>query len=187
MKLLDAISCFIFMVLFSLVAGAQESTSHKLEIDVSEVALLALQMEKGSDVNLNAAMPNTAGQQIQMNKEEPSGIWINYSSIVRADQKRKVTATVVGEIPQGMILKVMASESRGEGRGKLGESLSWVALKTGSVDVISNIGSCYTGHGVQNGHLLSYKIELEDNEDMYAKLKESETSLQILYTLTDDN
>ncbi|WP_297099470.1 hypothetical protein [uncultured Draconibacterium sp.] len=187
MKLLDAISCFLFLALFSLAAGAQESTSHNLGIDVPEVALLALQAENSSDLNLHATPPNTAGQQIKTNKEEQSGIWVNYSSIVRENHKRKVTATVVGEIPQGMTLKVKASESRGDGKGKLGESLSWVSLRNGSVDVISNIGSCYTGRGAQNGHLLSYKIELDDEADQYAKLKQSETSLQILYTLTDDN
>ncbi|KJF44498.1 hypothetical protein [Draconibacterium sediminis] len=187
MKLLDAISCLIFLVLFSLAASAQESISHQLGIDIPEVALLALQSENTTDVNLSALPPNTAGQQIKTNKEEQSGIWINYSSVVRKNQKRKVTATVVGEIPEGMVLKVMASESRGEGKGKLGESLSWVALRNGSVDVISDIGSCYTGRGAQNGHLLTYKIELDDDADQYAKLKQSETSLQILYTLTDDN
>ncbi|HYQ56972.1 MAG TPA: hypothetical protein VEP89_06455 [Draconibacterium sp.] len=187
MKLLDAISCFILLALFSLAAGAQESTSHNLGIEVPEVALLALQSENSSDINLNATLPNTAGQQIKTNKEQQSGIWINYSSIVRENQKRKVTATVVGGIPQGMKLKVKASESRGEGKGKLGESLSWVALRNGSVDVISNIGSCYTGRGAQNGHMLTYKIELDDEAGQYAKLTHSETSLQILYTLTDDN
>lgn len=187
MKLLDAISCFIFLVLFSLAARAQESISHNMGIDVPEVALLALQTENSFEVSLNATLPNTAGQKIQMNKEKQSGVWINYSSIVRANQKRKVTATVVGEIPEGMILEVLASECRGKGKGKLGEPLSWVALKNGSVDVISNIGSCYTGSGVQNGHSLTYKIELDEDADQYAELTQSETSLQILYTLTDDN
>lgn len=173
--------------MLSFVATAQQNESHKLGIDIPEVALLALQSENGSGLNFNSALPNAASQNINMSGEEQSGIWINYSSIVRAGQKRKVTATVVGDIPPGVVLKVKASEGRGEGNGKLGEPLSWVIIKNVPVDVISNIGSCYTGRGVENGHMLSYKIEMDDQTDRYTSLVQSETSLQILYTLTDDN
>lgn len=187
MKLLDTISCFLFLILFTVAANAQQSAKHDLTIDVQEVALLALQANNGDDINFSAIHPEVAGQQIKIAEDQQSELWVNYSSIVKANHRRKVTATVVGDIPGGIVLKVMASESRGEGRGKLGEPLSWVKLENTPVDIISNIGSCYTGRGTQNGHLLTYRIELEDQSDQYAYLSQSETSLQILYTLTDDN
>ncbi|MDX8338296.1 hypothetical protein SLH46_03805 [Draconibacterium sp. IB214405] len=187
MKLLDAISCFLFFITFHVAVSAQESTKHALKIDVDEVALLSLQSENGDAVNFEAVQPRYAGQQIEIQQKEQSGIWINYSSIVKANQRRKVTASVVGDIPQGVVVKVMASENRGAGKGQLGEPVPWVTLKNGTVDVISNIGSCYTGRGIQNGHLISYKVELDDESDQYALLSENTTSLQIMYTLTDDN
>ncbi|WP_319592026.1 hypothetical protein [uncultured Draconibacterium sp.] len=187
MKLLDAISCFIFLCVFSVAASAQQSAKHELTIDVQEVALLSLQANNGNDISFSAVQPEVAGQQIQIAADQQSELWVNYSSIVKANQRRKVTATVVGEIPSGISVIVMASESRGDGHGKLGEPLSWVKLENAPVDIISNIGSCYTGRGTQNGHLLTYKIELNDQADQYAYLSQSETSLQILYTLTDDN
>lgn len=187
MKLLDAISCFIFFIIFQFAASAQESARHELKIDITEVALLSLQTENGDDVNFETVQPEVAGQSIEIQQNEESGIWINYSSIVKTDQRRKVTASVVGDIPKGIVLKVKASENQGSGKGRLGEPLSWVTLKQGAVDVISNIGSCYTGRGVQNGHQITYKVELDDESDQYAYLAEGNTSLQILYTLTDDN
>lgn len=187
MRLLDAISCIVFLLLFSLFSVAQNSAEHDLKIKVSEVALLALHEGGNQSISFEASSPNSAGQKVYLAKKNSPEIWLNYSSIVKSNQKRKVTATVIGEIPSGIVLKVLASESVGGGKGKLGEPVHWASLSNSAVDVISNIGSCYTGKGMQNGHLLSYDIELDDEENMYSQLAQSETSLQIIYTLTDDN
>ena len=94
---------------------------------------------------------------------------------------------VQGQIPKGFILKLQASESIGNGAGQLGLPLQKVTLNNQPVDIISQIGSCYTGNGVQNGHLLTYHLELEDPNTLYSQLSQEQSSINIVYTLTDDN
>lgn len=187
MRLLDAISFMLILLLFSAGAVAQNSVKHDLNVDIREVALLALRYDGDGTIDFASATPNSAGQAINLASENESEIWVNYSSIVELNKKRKVTATVLGEIPEGIELKVKASEYQGSGKGILGRPADYVSLSNGSVDVISNIGSCYTGQGIQNGHMLTYTVELKKDHSAYDLLKQKKASLQIIYTLTDDN
>ena len=187
MRLLDAISFMLILFLFSTVVEAQNSVKHDLNVDIREVALLALRFDGDGTIDFGSSTPGSAGQAINLASENTSEIWVNYSSIVERNKTRKVTATVLGEIPEGIELKVKASEYQGSGKGILGKPLDYVSLSNGSVDVISNIGSCFTGRGIQNGHMLTYSVELKEDHNAYDLLKEKKTSLQIIYTLTDDN
>ncbi|MBN1822326.1 MAG: hypothetical protein JW833_16515, partial [Prolixibacteraceae bacterium] len=59
-------------------------------------------------------------------------------------------------------------------------------LSSSSQEVITGIGSSYTGNGSGNGHNLTYALELTSNDD-YDELVQGNTSITVTYTLTDDN
>lgn len=187
MRLLDAISLFLILLLISLGSNAQSNIEHDINVSIPEVALLSLQTDGAGEVNFVTGASNVAGLEINIEKKEHPGIWINYSSVVSANQKRKVVASVLGEIPAGLVIKLKTSESRGKGLGRLGHGQKEIALGNSPVDVISGIGTCCTGAGVRNGHLLTYSLELDNSAEAYEQLAFSQSSLQILYTLTDDN
>ena len=84
-------------------------------------------------------------------------------------------------------LKVEASGASGTGKGDLGLSSGVVTLSNQPTEIISNIGSCYTGKGVNNGHLLKYKLEFDKSSVGNSQLFQTETSLNVIYTLTDAN
>ena len=187
MKYRSIISFFLigFFVASSCFANEKEA-SHKAQVVIPEVALLALQFEGTSALDLIGNAPDIAGDQVNLKSTNSSKVWLNYSSVVTKNQKRKVTATIVGGVPEGVILRLNAMESTGQGRGEMGSSNGKVALSNNPTDIISGIGSCYTGKGIQNGYLLSYEVEI-DSDQLYQNNQSKEATLSVVYTLTDDN
>ena len=94
---------------------------------------------------------------------------------------------IQGEIPKGIRVKLEASDVAGSGKGKTGQPTGVVTLSNEPSDVILNIGSCYTGKGLNNGHYLTYKMEFDEAADEYHQLASGQTSLNVIYTLTDHN
>ncbi|MBN1821848.1 MAG: hypothetical protein JXR31_14735 [Prolixibacteraceae bacterium] len=170
-------------------AQANKSESHNISIEIPEVALLDLETNSSSSISLSPVSPNEAGNSLDFSNAFNSQIWVNYSSIVGSSiPDRKVSAFVEGAIPDGVKLSVSASSYSGNGGGKLGTPVGKVFLSEQIQDVITNIGSCYTGDGVNNGHLLTYSLELENEESGYASLNfDNSTTISITYTLSDNN
>jgi len=180
---------FALVLTFPFAVLAQEKTAkHEVDIEIPEVALLALIAEIQSDVKLSPSSPVEAGNALDFSTATDKSIWINYSSILKNRmQKRKVIAAIEGELPAGMDLVVAASEVTGNGNGKLGEPVGRVKLSQQPSDIIMNIGSCYTGKGMSNGHLLTYQLEYDESEVQFSELSDEQTAVNVIYTLTDSN
>ncbi|SHF53741.1 hypothetical protein SAMN05444274_106111 [Mariniphaga anaerophila] len=184
------LSIFIVMLLFLLwsspflAEGQSSEAHHKVNIEIPEVALLGLVSEEAG-----AIAPDEAGAPVNLeNFDQNKGVWINYSSIIRSQtHRRKVVATVQGQVPDGVLLSVEATEARGAGKGALGKPAGRVYLSNEPVEVISDIGSCFTGKGMNNGHLLSYHLEAESSGTEFKSLSQNQTIVQVVYTLTDLN
>ncbi len=186
MRFKDAILFIFFLFgLTCFAVAADKKASHKANISIPDVALLALHFEENSSVDF-VGTTTSAGDRISLKKKQKSGVWLNYSSIRDGVQKRKITATVAGAMPEGLIVTVKAEESIGDGDGELGKSNGVVQLSETPSDIISGIGSCYTGSGVHNGHLLSYNVKIDEDTFFESQISE-EAVLNIVYTLTDDN
>ncbi len=162
--------------------------SHQVNIGIPEVALLGLVSGSATDVDLYSLAPDEAGNSLDFSNAESNRIWINYSSVNSETlKKRKVIAMLEGKLPEGLRLVVEASAYSGAGEGSLGKPAGQVTLSNQPADVIVDIGSCYTGKGINNGHSLSYKLERENSSDSYALISQQKTSVNVIYTLTDYN
>jgi hypothetical protein len=190
MKFFSAIFFLVYLIVFIPFFGEGQSNhaNHKINIKIPEVALLGLVSEESGGINLLAVAPDEAGNPINLAEiQHNNGIWINYSSIIRSQQhRRKVVAAVQGKIPRGFRLAVEAAEASGGG-GMLGKPAGKVYLSEEPAEVISDIGSCYTGKGISSGHLLSYRLEPDNDLNNFAKQEKTQTTLQVVYTLTDHN
>jgi hypothetical protein len=180
----------LFLVFFSLLSSVSfaqtDKAEHKINVTIPEVALLGLVSETDKAVSMQPMMATEAGEAVVLNKISSSRIWVNYSSIIsEATPSRKVVAVIQGELPKGLTLKVAASAFTGSGKGKLGTPAGLVTLSNQPTDVIVDIGSCYTGKGINNGHYLTYQLEKEDDEKAYAMLSAQNTAVNVVYTLTD--
>ena len=173
----------LFGVIFSGLA-ADESTSHKADISIPDVALLALRADKSSN---EFGKAEVAGDRIDLASRQNSKVWLSYSSVRDGQQKRKITATVGGNVPKGIKVFVKAGECTGAGVGELGKSKGLIQLSESPSDIISGIGSCYTGNKGQDGHLLSYDLTMDENQFYQSQNNPEESILTIVYTLTDDN
>lgn len=102
------------------------------------------------------------------------------------DSRRVTAAITSGTVPGGMVLKVTAGAAAGSGDGTLGGTAGVVTLDGTAQNVVTAIGSCYTGDGTTNGHQLTYALELDAGGN-YADLDINDaTTLEITYTLTDN-
>ena len=186
MKQKAAILTLLFSSVYILCFAQPSESNHKINIGIPEVALLGLVSENSTNINLPLAAPQEAGNPVQLSNISDENIWLNYSSIVtHVQHKRKIVAMVEGEIPSGIQVKVKASEAVGSGKGKKGEPTGEVTLTGEPSDIIVNIGSCFTGKGQQNGHYLSYELEIDESAGNYDHLALQNSSIQVIYTLTE--
>ncbi len=179
---------FLASIFLSKVAVSQSDvTSHSIKIEIPRVALLGLLSEDSKEINYEVDNPNTAGNSIRYEKVK-NKIWLNYSSIIRSkNQKRKIVASIKDALPSGFSLKLSTHKTANSGTGELGVPANEVTLSNVPSDIITGIGSCYTGKGTNKGYLLKYTLEFDKSSANYALLSSKSFQLNILYTLTDDN
>ncbi len=190
MNLREGILTLFFVVITFVFASSQSNmVTHKINMRIPDVALLALVSDNSSDINFESTSPTEAGDPVDFaTVDQNNDVWLNYSSINKdKNHSRKVVAILQGDIPAGMHLLVEASEVSGSGKGKLGISSGLVTLADQPIEIINNIGSCYTGKGTNNGHLLKYKLEFDASSNSYSQLLQAGTSFNVIYTLTDTN
>lgn len=177
-----------FLLAFKIYPQPKEVVNHTLEITTPRVALLSVK-NSNSNTTLFGFAPKEAGNEISFDDVNES-TWINYSSIVGTSKEssRHITVQISnGELPKGFRLLVTVKEDNGFGDGKMGKPFKKVRrVKKSPTKIIHNIGSCYTGVGVNKGHNVVYKIELV-NKKMYKNLRhDNKNAVSLLYTLSDD-
>lgn len=187
MNFREEILLFVLLSLFPVIVFSQGmSTDHQVTVRIPEVALLGLVSDGGKEINLNPGWPDRAWDAIKFSEGNSREIWINYSSVVSKNMSaRKVTARIQGDMPEGLRLKVAASEYSGSGDGIVGQPIGSVELSVRPTEIIVDIGSCYTGKGVKNGHCLTYSLERNNASDRYGDIVHDRASVHVIYTLTD--
>lgn len=110
--------------------------------------------------------------------------WLNYSSITEGNTTNIISVNLSsGKLPAEIVIKLTIGESASTGAGKLGRPLGPITLTPYPQDIIIDIGSCYTGRGVQKGHQLSYAWEWQNPEDQEKVTVES-IEISVIYTIT---
>jgi hypothetical protein len=111
---------------------------------------------EGTAPALHLIKPNEAGAAVPDVTSELS--WINYTSIIETGLTNKVTVVLTKVPPTFTTLKVVAAAHAGTGNGTYGTPTAERTLASASEaqDIITAIGSCWTGTGNTNGHKLTY-------------------------------
>lgn len=177
---------FLFPGLAFLGNSTGNRADHKTIITIPEVALLAVHSAITDETEIKSIAKNVAADNIYFNQTIQADCWINYSSVLNRNHHRKITATVSGEILSGMILKINVSDCRGNSIGNVGQGLQQVTLSNSPTEIVSGIGSGFKGTGAFNGHHITYDIEMKDAES-YAVSSKINTSVYVIFTLSDDN
>lgn len=178
------------LLAFSTATFAQDDADvdHTVTVSVPEVALVDMHTTGASNnITLGFTAPTEAGLPISAPSANTE-LWLNYSSIVAsASVKRTITAQLSADLA-GIDIAVTAGAPSGTSVGDAGSSAGAVTLNsTTAQNVITNIGSCYTTDGANNGSNLSYSVALSSTTSTYNTVFiQAGTAVTVTYTITDD-
>jgi hypothetical protein len=175
---------FLAITLSFTITG-QNSQGHSLVVSVPRIALINIEGAGSNGIGFIAKEPATAGHSISFTNSEVSEIWLNYSSTIGRNKiKQKVLATLSGDVPEAISLYVEAGNFLGNGKGTMGQSTGRQVLSETPVEIISHIGNCFTGKGINNGHLLTYTVEL-DETSFHTLASENYQNILVIYTISE--
>ncbi len=187
MKSKKIIVPFISMVLIfiSNVAFSQwQEGQLNANISLPQIALVDIEPSVNNSIHFTITPATESGDPAVAETTAGGNLWINYSSsLTSAQNSRSIIAEISqGTFPEGMILYIEASGYSGTGRGQFGQSAGKVEITNQPTQIITNIGNCFTGDGINNGHLITFSIAISD----YSKIVSSdELNFMVLYTITD--
>ena len=170
------------------VLGDDNTAAHTVGIEIENLAIINIESTgngNSNDITMNPSAPTEAGDAVSFSGITNSNLWLNYSSIVSSGKTRSVSASISNDLPGGVSLKVAAGDVSEHGKGDKGDANNSAQMLTsGGVDVITGIGSCYTGKGPNKGSNLTYTLDMD--EDSYNELYQGSYSVTITYTITDE-
>lgn len=164
-----------------------ESDDHNVNIVIPNFAILDVEPEATTTIVLEAKEPTEAGTALNFTDATNDVLWLNYSSIVATDEVRKVTVQLDQAVPSGLVLEVTAAAHAGSGGGALGTPAATVELGTAVANIVTGIGSCFTGDGDANGHKLTYA--LSEDAATYGSIVSTSgagTVLKVTYTIVSE-
>ncbi|KQS94367.1 hypothetical protein [Chryseobacterium sp. Leaf394] len=180
-------------IALSVTANAQVDTktdSHTIGIGIPEVALLDIEPSATKNITMGFEAPTEAGLPITPPADNTS-LWLNYSSIKAAtapDNVRAVSVKLNALIP-GVDIKVTAAAKAGVGSGTFGIPSAQLTLTAADQNILTGIGSAFTGNGATNGHNLTYNVNYGNavgSTANYADLVASTATATVTYTISDN-
>lgn len=178
--------CWLSLILGPFVAfGQWENGQISVFFTLPEVALIDIEPGMDNSINFSVLPGTESGSSPTVERSGNNNLWLNYSSALSENHNsRLITAEVAqGSIPSGIKIFLEASEYAGNGKGERGQPAGKVELTNQPRPVITGIGNCYTGDGIQSGHQLEFSVEISN----YSQIESAgETNFVILYTLTDN-
>jgi len=181
LKLIIGTVLVLFMFTTNINAQDIATSNHTLDMGIPEVCLL----DVGDATAISLQLTTTeAGAQIS------GGTGTGYaqvSSIVSSLETRTITALVTG-VPTGTSLSVSTViPSNGNQGGALGTGTAAVALvnAAGAVDLVTLIGSCFTGTANDDGYVLSYTWDAGAVGDYGSIVATTGTSATVVLTITN--
>ncbi len=175
-------SLLLIVMLFNVQTKAQTATGNNtLVMGIPGLALLATD---AASISLELTT-STAGEQIAGGSGTSH---VQISSIVASGATRKLTAAVTG-VPTGTSLSVSASvPANANFGGTVGTGLSSVDLinSASAVDIVTGIGSCFTGTAADDGYTLDYAWNAGAVGAYGSIVELTGGSATVVLTITDD-
>ena len=181
MKLSYRYLLFVFIVLFWGGKAFAQDNSVKMPIVLS-IPSIALVDFAGTDTRVTFISGKGAEQIITPSTLDKT--WINYSSIVDGKSTNNISVNLSSmNTPAEIRIKLDVGQDVGAGAGTIGKPIGQITLTPYPQDIITGIGSCYTGRGAQKGHQLIYSWEWLPPYDIdHSSIDNIEVS--VTYTIT---
>ena len=176
---------FLFIVLSFLNKGplfGQEGNQTKLPVTLSIPAKASLAIS-GTMPSFSVSKDISVKHTITPSNTD--NIWINYSSVVEQGATNSICASLnPGNLPAEITIQLTANNYKGSGFGRLGKPTLPILLSTNPQPIITEIGTCFTGKGINNGHALSFSWILDAEYDPeIISLEGLQIVAEIVYTI----
>jgi hypothetical protein len=184
-NILQNLALIIFLFVSNHAFSQWNESQINVRFSLPEIALIDIEPSSDNSVFFSVDPALESGDEPQINKNSNESLWLNYSSSLQSStQSRSIVAEIgQGTLPEGIVLYLEVSTFSGLGKGKVGQPTGKILLSTQPKAVLTNIGNCFTGDGINNGHVLSYSIEIADLTNLHAS---DESNFTILYTISDN-
>lgn len=182
-KLTNIILLLILFLMYSTPGFSQwDKANINVRFTVPEIAIVDIE-PKINKLEFNLQPSSEAGGEPEMKQKNGESLWINYSSAVNVNTRTIKAEIAQGAIPNGLSLFLEASPPSVFGSKNQGISTGRTNITYEPKPIISGIGSCFTGDGINMGHELKYSLEITDFSKIQSIGSEEFT---ILYTITDN-
>jgi hypothetical protein len=175
--------------LFTISVFGQDSplSSHDASLTIPNITLLSVQGSTGGTaITFTPPTVTVAGSSLAYTSAVTGpDLWLNYTSIISLDGAlRKITVAIDVPIPGVDITVSTAVATLLNSDGTLGTPVvGSITLGTTAANLITGIGSSYTGTGSDNGHQLTYNVS--PTADSFELLRAKTSTVSVTYTLTD--
>ena len=186
--------------------GDTDEATHNVTVNIPMFALVDVE-DGGADIILTPGISNEAGSPLDFSvasASDNSG-YLNYTSVVGSSDgnnvdyygngegsgdvsERRITVVTNGALNgTGVALQLVAASDAGGGAGQVGSPVAVLPLSSTTQNLITGIGSCYTGDGTSSGHNLTYSlVQTQDANGVdYGALSSGSYDVTITYTITD--
>lgn len=175
------ITFVLTLLCFNLVG--QNSATNTLSLGMPEVSLL--RAASSATINLTLS-PQVAGRSVSESITN-SNTKLLFSSVIGAADRTLKAQVTTGAIPAGTVLKLLALAPIGNQVGDVGDISAEITLTSGggsvAQNIITGIGSCYSGVDAGDGWGIQYTYALETTTENYANIRATEGA-QVVVTLT---
>lgn len=179
------LATLVVMVLIDGEVRAQSQASLIFNLHLPDIVLIDVEPKDNNNITLNVPPPVRAGEGLDVSQVRNEELWINYTTSRRSNGTyRSVQVAMDGTVPAGMKIRLSASaRAAGKGGGVFGSPAGSLTLGSSPQTLISGIGGCFTGNGVNSGHQLVFTLEVTD----YALIEQvQDANLLLMYTLVDN-
>jgi len=173
---------FLLMGTIPLYSQTQDG-SVNVRFSVPEIAVVDIEPAY-NNIEFSVTASASPGGEPVVKQVSGESIWLNYSSAIRGNgNKRSINAQLAGSnIPDGISFFIEASAPSALGSANQGTSAGKVKISEEPRPIITGIGSCFTGDGVNMGHELTYSVEITDFNKVRS---ETDQVFTVVYTITD--
>ncbi len=185
-KIVLLISLVVLFFSFLTIVPAQNNNTAEMSITLKIPAIALIDFVVDGSQMITYSYSYSGPNQVEQIIIPTTGdkTWLNYSSIVKSGLTNYITAHISsGSLPADVSLNVLIGADVGVGAGLKGTSIGQITLSTFPQNIITNIGSCHTGRGINKGHQLTYIWENPDSYN-YSLNYEEGNAIAVTYTFT---
>jgi len=184
-NILSVLLIILFFSFSTIVISQKNNTVNmSINLNIPAIALIDFVVD-GNQIITYSYSYSSPNQKVQViTPTTGDKTWLNYSSIVQSGYTNYITAHISsGNLPADVSLIILIGDDVGIGKGLKGTSMNQIILSIFPQTIITNIGSCFTGRGINKGNQLIYVWENPESYN-YSVNYENGNTIAVTYTIS---